>query len=847
MPASRKPDLIPVDAIPNTSAAPERAGWTMSFETEVEEVEAPVARASAPTRPQPLPGQPQALLQEDSKVARRPLAAQAQEDSKVTRRPLAGRPRSDSVNAPRPREDSVNTPRPLAQTRGTPVTRGRERTRGPAGAMAAEGKQVRLLPGRRVPGTRYRLVRWLGEGGMGVVYEAEHEDIERRVALKILRIEASEDPHQAAQFREEARAASRIGSPNIVEIFDFGELPDGRLMFAMELLNGHGLDTELDRCPIDQSRLIAILRQVCKGLAAAHEVGIIHRDVKPDNIIVLNATVAGPNTAAVSTAGRNDRVKVVDFGIATMHAEGDTGAAGTPHYMAPEQVLGQAFDGRLDMYSLGCTAYELLVGKPPFVAQTVDEILQAQLERIPVPPAQLCPAGAVHPALEAVILRCLEKSPDKRYADMHDLEAALCEAQIVAGLRTLWDDLPLPAVDAERREKLARDMPALDGQARPRRRWLWPAIAGASTLFAAGVTAVLLLGRPGPPEPGAEAEVEALTIAARAAAGRANWVIPPKDDPSATAYRKVIDLEALDGPIDELGQERATALRDEFATALVNLGDIYWNQDGGKSFARDYYLQALTFDENNPTARERAGTTPGTLADFRDRAAQGTFSESDLRAAAPLFALAEQDETKRNEKLLALAESEDSPASSVASLDRLIEATSGKAPPRTRPPRKDPETSPRVPPPAVVDPFATDTPPTVPGEPVTKTAPVAKRDAKQSNQLVKDAKAALAKGNESSAEALFHQALSFDNRNAAALIGLSDLEFDRGKHQRAADYAEKATAAAPKNGSYHLRLGDAYFKLLRYADARRAYQKAKDLGVAEANERLDKLKTKLGG
>jgi serine/threonine protein kinase len=119
--------------------------------------------------------------------------------------------------------------------------------------MAAEGKQVRLLPGRRVPGTRYRLVRWLGEGGMGVVYEAEHEDIERRVALKILRIEASEDPHQAAQFREEARAASRIGSPNIVEIFDFGELPDGRLMFAMELLNGHGLDTELDRCPIDQA------------------------------------------------------------------------------------------------------------------------------------------------------------------------------------------------------------------------------------------------------------------------------------------------------------------------------------------------------------------------------------------------------------------------------------------------------------------------------------------------------------------------------------------------------------------------------------------------------------------
>jgi serine/threonine protein kinase/tetratricopeptide (TPR) repeat protein len=824
MPASRKPDLIPAESLPKSSAGPERGGWTMSFETEVEEDEAIDSRAA--TRPLPVQE-----VQEDSKVTRRPLAPAGQEDSKVTRRPLAGRPRSESVN----------TPRPLAQTRGT-SNRGRERTRGPAGAMAAEGKQVRLLPGRRVPGTRYRLVRWLGEGGMGVVYEAEHEDIERRVALKILRIEASEDPHQANQFREEARAASRIGSPNIVEIFDFGELPDGRLMFAMELLNGHGLDNELDKCPMDQARMIAILRQVCKGLAAAHEVGIIHRDVKPDNIIVLNAVAAGP-AGASGTSGRPDRVKVVDFGIATMHAESDTGAAGTPHYMAPEQVLGQAFDGRLDMYSLGCTAYELLVGKPPFVAQTVDEILQAQLERTAIPPSQLCPAGAVHPALEAVILRCLEKVPERRFSDMHDLEAALCEAQIAAGLHTPWDDLPLPPVDPERRDRLMRDMPPLDGLPQPRRRWLWPAIAAASTVIAAGVTALLLLGG-GTPTPGAEAEVEALTNAARAAAGRANWVYPPKDDPAATAYRKVTDLEALVGPVDELGQQRATMLRDEFATALVHLGDTYWEKDGGKPFARDYYLQALTFDEDNPTARERAGTTPGTLADFRERAAQGSFSESDLRAAAPLIALAEQDEDKRNEKLLALADDDESPASSVANLDRLIAATSGKSP--RRKPRRDPEDDRKAATTSTVADPVTPPDPTV-ADPVNKQPQATKRDTKQSSQLVKDAKTALNKGNESAAEALYHQALSFDNRNAAALIGLSDLEFNRGKHQRAADYAEKATAAAPKTGTYHLRLGDAYFKLLRYADARRAYQKAKDLGVHEAIERLDKLKAKLGG
>jgi len=790
MPPSKKPNLIPVEPAP---ASPERAAWTMSFDTEVEIDDAPAEPRDAATRPG--------------------------EDSKVSRRPLAG-----------------------TRPRGTPPSRGpeapRDRTRGPAGGMAAEGKQVRLLPGRRVPGTRYRLVRWLGEGGMGVVYEAEHEDIERRVALKILRIEASEDPQQAAQFREEARAASRIGSPNIVEIFDFGELPDGRLMFAMELLNGQGLDSELDRCPMEQGRMIGILRQVCKGLAAAHEVGIIHRDVKPDNIILL-AGGTGANQ------GRADRVKVVDFGIATMHSEADTGAAGTPHYMAPEQVLGAAFDGRLDMYSLGCTAYELLVGKPPFVAQSVDEILRAQLEATPVPPSQLCPPGSVHPALEAVILRCLEKQPAGRYRDMHDLEAALCEAQIAAGLRSPWDDLALPPVDAERRDELMRNMPAVDGAVRPARRWLWPAIAAGSSLFAAGLTAVLVLGRG--PDVEVSAEVETLINAARAAGARANWVYPPPGDPDATAYRKVINLEQIDGAAQKLARERARELRREFAESLVHLGDNYWEKDGGKPFARDYYLQALNFEPDNGQARERAGATPGMIAEFRDKAAQGTFSETEIRAAAPLIALAEQDEGKREEKLLALADNVDAaPVSSSSSLDRLIRATSSKPPSPPRPRKKPLEDEPRV---AAVVPGEppSATPGELPGEVGGKSGVVAvRRDTQQSARLVKDARAALAAGNRKSAESLFHQALAHDNRNAAALIGLSDLEFDRGAHQRAADFAEKAIAAAPRNGAYHLRLGDAHFKLLKYSDARRAYEKARELGVREAAERLEKLKAKLG-
>ncbi len=796
MPPSKKPNLIPVDPAP---AAPARAA-TMSFDTDVDIDDPSEEPRSAATLPE-----------ENSKVSRRPLAS--------GRTPLAAA-RGATTNR---------------NATSTSTASARERTRGPAGGMAAEGKQVRLLPGRRVPGTRYRLVRWLGEGGMGVVYEAEHEDIERRVALKILRIEASEDPQQAAQFREEARAASRIGSPNIVEIFDFGELPDGRLMFAMELLNGQDLDSELDKCPMEQGRMIGILRQVCKGLAAAHEVGIIHRDVKPDNILLL-AGGTGANAA------RADRVKVVDFGIATMHSETDTGAAGTPHYMAPEQVLGVPFDGRLDMYSLGCTAYELLVGKPPFVAQSVDEILQAQIESRPVPPSQLCPPGSVHPAVEAVILRCLEKTPAARFRDMHDLEAALCEAQIAAGLRSAWDDLALPPVDAERREALMRNMPAVDGVGRPRRRWLWPAIAVGSSVFAATLTAILVLGRT--PDVEVSAEVDALTNAARAAGAKANWVYPPNDDPDATSYRKVINLEQIDGAAEDLAQTRARELRHEFAESLVHLGDNYWEKDGGKPFARDYYLQALNFEPDNGQARERAGATPGMIAEFRDKAAQGTFSEADLRAAAPLIALAEQDEGEQ--LLLALADTntDAAPTSSSNSLDRLIRATSSK-PARPRKKNPDEEKVAVVAPPPVAVPGAAIGDPLL--DPISKPAVVAvKRDTKQSNKLVKDARAALAAGKRKDAEGLFHQALGYDNRNASALIGLSDLEFDRGAHQRAADFAEKAIAAAPRNGSYHLRLGDAFFKLLKYTDARSAYQKAKELGIREAEGRLEKLKAKLG-
>src|SRR5690606_235081 len=134
--------------------------------------------------------------------------------------------------------------------------------------------------------TRSRLLRWLGEGGMGVVYEAEHVDIERKVALKILRFDLSREPAMTRIFRDEARAASKMGAANVVEVFDFGELADGRLFFCMELLQGVDLVPATEESWIPPERLIPILRQICKGLWAAHQAGVVHRDIKPENVLL---------------------------------------------------------------------------------------------------------------------------------------------------------------------------------------------------------------------------------------------------------------------------------------------------------------------------------------------------------------------------------------------------------------------------------------------------------------------------------------------------------------------------------------------------------------------------------
>ncbi|MBK8169148.1 MAG: serine/threonine protein kinase [Sandaracinaceae bacterium] len=274
------------------------------------------------------------------------------------------------------------------------------------------------LVGRVLDG-RYLIESILGEGGMGLVYRAKHTALGKTLAVKVLRAEVSRDVEIVTRFRQEAQSATSIGNEHIIDISDFGALPDGSTYFVMEFLDGLSLTKviEADR-PIPSSRVVHIAKQLCHGLGAAHERGIVHRDLKPDNIYL------------VPRSNDKDFVKVLDFGIAKVGGATSklTRAGqvfGTPHYMSPEQCAGTDVDHRTDIYAVGVILYEMTSGRVPFDADNLMGILTKHLYENPVPPRELAPPVNVSAPLEAVIMKCLAKKPDLRYQTMAEMRADL--------------------------------------------------------------------------------------------------------------------------------------------------------------------------------------------------------------------------------------------------------------------------------------------------------------------------------------------------------------------------------------------------------------------------------------
>ncbi|MCC7073939.1 MAG: serine/threonine protein kinase [Deltaproteobacteria bacterium] len=267
----------------------------------------------------------------------------------------------------------------------------------------------------------YRLVDRLGKGGMGVVYRAEHQRLGKKVAIKMLRPDLVADRALVQRFFDEARAATRIGHDGIVEIFDFIEEGEQRC-YVMELLEGHAVSAELDNKPMPPERVVTIGVQVASALAAAHDAGVIHRDLKPDNVFLRKSSDGGV------------KVKLLDFGIAKLKESDDAGASltqtgvvlGTPAYMSPEQLEGLKIDARSDIYALGVLLYEMATGMRPFRGRTVAEVVLKHVRDAPVPPSQA--GGVPLPfALETTILACLEKDRERRPQTMKDVISLLEE------------------------------------------------------------------------------------------------------------------------------------------------------------------------------------------------------------------------------------------------------------------------------------------------------------------------------------------------------------------------------------------------------------------------------------
>jgi serine/threonine-protein kinase len=277
---------------------------------------------------------------------------------------------------------------------------------------------------------RFRVIARLGAGGMGTVYEAEHLYIQKRVALKLLRPEITASADAVARFQREALAASTIGHENIVAIDDFGRLADGQVYLTMEFLDGDPLNEVLEREPLSIPQILDVAIQTCHGLAAAHAKGIIHRDMKPENIFLVDG---------------GSKVKILDFGIAkVVRADSNTnltktGAVfGTPNYMAPEQALGRPIDHRVDVYSMGIIIYQMATGRLPFEADSFVAILTQHVTEPPPSPRSVAPAREIPEALEAIILKAVAKEPAERYQDMGELVAALLDLR-----RLLVGDAPL--------------------------------------------------------------------------------------------------------------------------------------------------------------------------------------------------------------------------------------------------------------------------------------------------------------------------------------------------------------------------------------------------------------------
>jgi serine/threonine-protein kinase len=355
---------------------------------------------------------------------------------------------------------------------------------------------------------KYRITRLIGQGGMGAVYEGEHVLVERRVAIKVLR-PLLERAQAEARFKQEARAAARIGNEHILDVYDMGTLADGSSYLVAEYLEGETLRERIRRVGrLDPRATVPLLLDLLDGLGAAHKAGIVHRDLKPDNVFLLR-----------KRAGREDFVKLIDFGIARFeqlpsedgpHMTATGAVLGTPHYLSPEQARGRRdVDARSDLFSVGIMLYEMVTGKVPYQAESFNDLLfQIALEPL-IPPDQVVPG--LDPVFARIIVKALAKDRADRFQSADEF-ARLLKCWAAGDAVELPPTAAVTVNEREPREPAAVPTPSTFGRSQAaeasppavrRRRFATRAIAGlAGVVVLLGVVAAVSLVRA--PAPSAE-------------------------------------------------------------------------------------------------------------------------------------------------------------------------------------------------------------------------------------------------------------------------------------------------------------------------------------------------------
>ena len=435
---------------------------------------------------------------------------------------------------------------PSAVSRASAATLAAVSTEEPRRAFSPSG-QVDFFLGQTIDG-RYLIERVIGEGGMGIVYAGRHKVIDKRVAIKVLRGEMAADQDVTERFLQEARAASAIGNPHIIDISDFGHLPDGSTYFVMELLEGRSLAELLAEAkgPLPTVRLTSIAKQIAQGLSAAHAASIVHRDLKPDNVMI------------VARGGDPNFVKILDFGIAkvgsgTKRMTRAGSVFGTPHYMSPEQAAGAQVDLRTDIYALGVILYEMASGKVPFDADNFMGILTQHMYKAPVPIRALLPDVDVKPGLDAIVLKCLTKKPEGRYATMDELVSDLERLEqgiLPAAVQEMMERSGAFNVPSDYFKSGAMPAPAPASPILARRRWPIVGLVGAVASLAVVVGAVALVRTPSsgaqPPPSFAPAAVSTVAppVPTISEPAPAVTLEPPAPAPQSEVLVTVVPLDA---------------------------------------------------------------------------------------------------------------------------------------------------------------------------------------------------------------------------------------------------------------------------------------------------------------